>query len=150
MLPGDASPITHLFRRKIGLGGFSTLDVRDRVVPGDHIRAGKVAAHAVSLPARTSNEWNERDDCAFSICTKRGTRERVTSLIDFPTFRLIARRRHFPSTLCCDHCRQKLEFCAHYYWRMQFCSCVCMTAYRQRLSPETQQKILQLDVWNAG
>jgi hypothetical protein len=67
--------------------------------------------------------------------------------LDFLTFRSFPRdnRRTSPS-LCCDHCRGRLGFRVHRYWRMRFCSSACMHAYQQRLSPQTQQKILQLDV----
>lgn len=50
------------------------------------------------------------------------------------------------STLHCDHCRADLNHGVHRYWHMQFCSSVCMTAYQQRLSPETLAKIRGLDV----
>jgi hypothetical protein len=72
------------------------------------------------------------------------------NLFDFPTFRLKTRRMaSLSSSLFCDHCCRKLGFRAHSYWHMQFCSYARVTEYRQRLSPETQQKI-QLDVRNAG
>src|SRR5437764_14711600 len=45
----------------------------------------------------------------------------------------------------CDHCRTKLRFVEHRYWNMRFCCAACMSAYQQRLSPETQEKILALD-----
>jgi hypothetical protein len=48
--------------------------------------------------------------------------------------------------LRCDHCRQELGFGVHRYWGMQFCSAACMTAYQQRLAPETKVKICRLDV----
>jgi hypothetical protein len=60
-----------------------------------------------------------------------------------------APRRHrlgLVSTLRCDHCRRELDFGVHRYWRMQFCSSACMTAYQQRLAPETKVKICRLDV----
>jgi hypothetical protein len=46
----------------------------------------------------------------------------------------------------CDYCRSKLGSRVHLYWHMRFCSLACMSAYQHRLSPETSQKILQLDV----
>jgi len=49
------------------------------------------------------------------------------------------------SSLCCDHCRRKLRFREHRYWRMRFCSAACMNAYQQRLSTHTQQKISEID-----
>jgi hypothetical protein len=49
------------------------------------------------------------------------------------------------SSLCCDHCRGKLRFPAHRYWRMRFCSVACMNTYQQRLSPDTRQKICEID-----
>jgi hypothetical protein len=49
------------------------------------------------------------------------------------------------SSLCCDHCRGKLKFGAHRYWHMRFCSAACVSAYRQRLSPHTRQKIYEID-----
>ena len=48
--------------------------------------------------------------------------------------------------LRCDHCRQELGFGVNRYWGMQFCSAACMTAYQQRLAPETKVKICRLDV----
>jgi hypothetical protein len=48
--------------------------------------------------------------------------------------------------LRCDHCRGKLRFVEHRYWNMRFCCAACMSTYRQRLSPETQEKILALDL----
>jgi hypothetical protein len=50
------------------------------------------------------------------------------------------------STLRCDQCRQELGSGVHRYWGMQFCSSACMTAYQQRLAPETKVKICRLDV----
>jgi hypothetical protein len=50
------------------------------------------------------------------------------------------------STWRCDHCRQELGCGLHRYWGMQFCSSACMTAYQQRLAPETKVKICRLDV----
>jgi hypothetical protein len=49
------------------------------------------------------------------------------------------------NSLCCDHCRGTLRFGAHRYWPMRFCSVACMNAYRQRLSPATQQKIFEIN-----
>jgi len=49
-------------------------------------------------------------------------------------------------TLRCDHCRGELGLGVHRYWRMQFCSAACMTAYQQRLAPETKVKICRFDV----
>src|SRR6516164_3765837 len=48
--------------------------------------------------------------------------------------------------LRCDYCRQELGFGVNRYWGMQFCSAACMTAYQQRLAPETKVKICRLDV----
>src|SRR6516225_9818694 len=45
------------------------------------------------------------------------------------------------SILRCDHCRGKLSRGVHRYWQMQFCCSACMTAYQQRLAPETIAKI---------
>jgi hypothetical protein len=49
------------------------------------------------------------------------------------------------TSLYCDHCRGKLKFRVHRYWHMRFCSAACMNAYQKRLSPDTQQKIYQID-----
>ena len=49
------------------------------------------------------------------------------------------------SSLCCDHCRGKLRFPVHRYWRMRFCSATCMNAYQKRLSQDTQQKIYEIN-----
>jgi hypothetical protein len=43
----------------------------------------------------------------------------------------------------CDHCRAELGPGAQRYWRMQFCSPACVTAYQDRLGPETKLKIEQ-------
>jgi hypothetical protein len=45
------------------------------------------------------------------------------------------------SILRCDHCREQLGLSVHLYWHMQFCSSACVTAYQQRLGPETEAKI---------
>ncbi len=49
-------------------------------------------------------------------------------------------------SLRCDHCRGKLRFGGPCYWRMRFCSTACMSAYQQRLAPETQEKVVALDI----
>jgi hypothetical protein len=49
------------------------------------------------------------------------------------------------SNVRCDHCREELGLGIHFYWHMQFCSSACMTAYQQRLAPETTVKICRLD-----
>ena len=49
------------------------------------------------------------------------------------------------SYMRCDHCREVLGLGVHRYWHMQFCSSTCMTAYKQRLAPETKVKIYRLD-----
>jgi hypothetical protein len=45
--------------------------------------------------------------------------------------------------LRCDHCREEVG--NHPYWHMYFCSAECMTAYLQRLAPQTKVKISQLE-----
>ena len=50
------------------------------------------------------------------------------------------------STLRCDHCRGELDLSVRHYCHMQFCSSACMTAYQQRLAPETKVKICRLEV----
>ena len=50
------------------------------------------------------------------------------------------------AVLRCDHCRGELGLNVDRYRHMQFCSSVCMTAYQQRLAPETKMKICRLDV----
>jgi hypothetical protein len=50
------------------------------------------------------------------------------------------------STLHCDHCRGEFGPSIERYWHMQFCSSACMTAYQQRLAPETKSKIYRLDI----
>ena len=42
------------------------------------------------------------------------------------------------SYMRCDHCREVLGLGVHRYWHM-------MTAYKQRLAPETKVKIYRLD-----
>jgi len=49
------------------------------------------------------------------------------------------------TNLTCDHCRGELGFDAERYWHMRFCSSTCTREYQQRLSIETQLKILTLD-----
>jgi hypothetical protein len=59
---------------------------------------------------------------------------------------LSARRSLGPGrTLRCDHCREAFGIRVHCYWRMHFCSSMCMTAYQQRLAPETKVKISELE-----
>lgn len=41
------------------------------------------------------------------------------------------------AALRCDHCRGELGPDIERYRHMQFCSSACMTAYQQRLAPET-------------
>jgi hypothetical protein len=50
------------------------------------------------------------------------------------------------SALRCDHCRGEFGANIERYWHMQFCSSACMTAYQQRLAPETKSKIYRLDI----
>ena len=77
-----------------------------------------------------------------------GAKERVTTFkFGFPTFRLIVGSKSFSSSpRRCDHCRAALSSRVHDYWRMHFCSENCVAAYQERLSADTRQKILQLDV----
>ena len=49
-------------------------------------------------------------------------------------------------SLSCDHCRVQLRRNEHRYWHMRFCSAACVSAYQQRLSPETHEKVLALDI----
>jgi hypothetical protein len=51
-----------------------------------------------------------------------------------------------PSSLRCDNCRGEFNGSIDRYWHMQFCSSTCMTAYQQRLAPETKLKINRIDV----
>src|SRR5207248_7361762 len=46
--------------------------------------------------------------------------------------------------LRCDHCRGQLGVTVQRYWRMRFCSTACISEYQQRLSTETQLKVLTL------
>jgi hypothetical protein len=64
----------------------------------------------------------------------------------------LAIRRHglVTSTLRCDHCRGEFSFSIERYWHMQFCSSSCMTAYQQRLAPETKLKIYRLDILHSA
>jgi hypothetical protein len=48
------------------------------------------------------------------------------------------------ATLRCDHCRGQLGVSVRRYWRMRFCCTACTSEYQQRLSRETQLKILTL------
>ncbi len=48
------------------------------------------------------------------------------------------------SIVRCDHCRGDFGFSVQRYWHMQFCSSACMTAYQQRLAPETKSKISRM------
>jgi hypothetical protein len=51
------------------------------------------------------------------------------------------------SSLCCDHCREKLGLQVHRYWRMRFCCAVCVNAYQRRLSQDAQRKIYEIDTY---
>ncbi|MGB6569066.1 MAG: hypothetical protein WBF02_17340, partial [Xanthobacteraceae bacterium] len=65
-------------------------------------------------------------------------------LIDFPMLTSGRRESISSASLLCDHCREKIGTRAHDYWHMRFCSSACTSAYKQRLSPQTKQKILLL------
>jgi hypothetical protein len=41
----------------------------------------------------------------------------------------------------CDCCRNELGPFPHVYWRMQFCSLNCMSAYQRRLFPESREML---------
>jgi hypothetical protein len=69
------------------------------------------------------------------------------SLIDFPTLTFIRRNGVTSASIRCDHCRAQLGSRVHRYWHMRFCSSACMSAYRERLSPDTQRKIVRLDIY---
>jgi len=47
-------------------------------------------------------------------------------------------------TIRCDHCRKSLSGIGHRYWRMKFCSVVCISAYQLRLEEDTNVKIRDL------
>jgi len=53
--------------------------------------------------------------------------------------------RNDSASMRCDYCRGQLGLNVQVYWRMPFCSTKCMCAYQQRLSSETQKKIIKLD-----
>jgi hypothetical protein len=91
--------------------------------------------------------WNVLDRLDV-LTAGGGAKERVTNLrFGFPTFRLIAGSKSFSSSpRHCDYCRAALGSRVHDYWRMRFCSEKCMAAYQSRLSADTREKILQLDV----
>jgi hypothetical protein len=63
--------------------------------------------------------------------------------IGLSKFKLVV--RNDSASMRCDHCRGQLGPNVQLYWRMRFCSAKCVCAYQQRLSPETQQKIVTLD-----
>ena len=72
--------------------------------------------------------------------------ECVTRRIDFPSLKSFVRCKHVtlaPSQ--CDYCRNERGPSPHLYWRMRFCSLACMSAYQQRLFPQTREKILMLE-----
>jgi hypothetical protein len=77
-----------------------------------------------------------------------GFKERVTNFnFDLPTFTLIARCNGLTSApIRCDHCRGRLGFRVHRFWHMQFCSATCKGEYQKRLSPDTREKVLKIDV----
>jgi hypothetical protein len=58
----------------------------------------------------------------------------------------IRRPVQLTSALRCDHCRGEFGASIERYWHMQFCCSACMTAYQQRLAPETKSKIYRLDI----
>jgi len=72
----------------------------------------------------------------------RGVGMRAQSLLALP----IRRRGLVTPTLRCDHCRGEFSVSIERYWHTQFCSSTCMTAYQQRLEPETKLKIYRLDI----
>ena len=68
------------------------------------------------------------------------------SLFDFPAVKPFVRRKPVTVTQSqCDYCRTELGSFPHLYWRMQFCSLACMSAYQRRLSPHTREKIVVLE-----
>jgi hypothetical protein len=69
----------------------------------------------------------------------------VTTVVRLRGFFGAAKKDSSSTSLYCDHCRGKVSFCVHRYWRMRFCSAACMNAYQQRLSTQTQQKICEID-----
>jgi hypothetical protein len=46
----------------------------------------------------------------------------------------------------CDHCRKSFGLIIHRFWRMQFCSADCLTAYQRRLDKETMAKNRWIDI----
>jgi hypothetical protein len=44
----------------------------------------------------------------------------------------------------CDYCGGSLSANPRLYWRMQFCSAVCVQAYQDRLDEDTKAKIRRL------
>jgi phage FluMu protein Com len=83
------------------------------------------------------------------MCMDGGSLELVTSVPSYLVSLILPARCNglsSISTLRCDHCRGKLDLDVHYYGNMRFCCPACVTAYQQRLAPQTKVKISNLDV----
>src|SRR5437764_6945598 len=120
-----------------------SLDFRPWPLTSAEWRPGQTRGKRLASCA-TSVAWEPAQ--SFCVLQKRGggSWECVTSLFDFPALKLFVRRK--PVTLAqCDYYRNELGSFPHLYWRMRFCSLACMSAYQQRLSPQTRQKIVILE-----
>ena len=94
----------------------------------------------------TSVAWNLLSNFALLISTAEALRSVLRSLTDFTALKSFVWHKSVSSASSqCDYCRNELGRHPHLYWRMRFCSLACMSAYQQRLSPQTRQKILRLD-----
>jgi hypothetical protein len=101
---------------------------------------GGGATDALALPPlcfRVTSRFKE----PYSTMRAQITPKAATS----STGTVLSRSKGPASTSRCDHCREELRLVAHRYWHMQFCSAACMTAYQQRLAPDTKVKICGLD-----
>lgn len=60
---------------------------------------------------------------------------------------IVMRANFKKSPLLCDHCRGEINVISQRcYWHMRFCSEDCMAEYQARLSADTHNKIVQLDL----
>lgn len=92
-------------------------------------------------------DWNPDRDVCLDLLPEQHHRPECRRCFVALAVKSFARSKPVGSASSqCDYCRSKLGSRVHLYWRMRFCSLACVSAYQQRLSPQTRQKILRLDV----
>ena len=100
--------------------------------------------------AAIANQVLPRADCRTQVRERRlGNRGEDLALscsTGGHSLELVMERRSLHSRpKRCDQCRNSLGLLTHRYWRMQFCSAKCVTAYKRRLDEKTIAKIRWLD-----